>query len=276
MIWYWDFFYGCIRTLIEMCFFMFRRSRTKVRKKTKYTILDNMDEQEKMELRPKYSKCLIFHSTHFKHFLCLVTLPWSTRSVPISDIKHRSTEHNSSLMMSESELDSDQDTIFSRDRPVRSRNRTNAQAARNGNTFGWAGTHETGVVIGQHEWNPLLRLWQGCTARVLECHSVCLFLVSSSIQILVSTRCVLSMTFIGRLSTREMWKSKGRRILELGIPGFWGLTVALSLHTYRLFEWFDTKDEGALCEEHSEVLWPHILLQITRLVNVHTTIHYAY
>lgn len=42
---------------------MFRRSRTKVRKKTKYTILDNMDEQEKMELRPKYSKCLIFQST---------------------------------------------------------------------------------------------------------------------------------------------------------------------------------------------------------------------
>ncbi|XP_045070764.1 dyslexia-associated protein KIAA0319 homolog isoform X1 [Coregonus clupeaformis] len=81
-----------------------RRRRTKVRKKTKYTILDNMDEQEKMELRPKYN------------------------------IKHRSTEHNSSLMMSESELDSDQDTIFSRDRPVRSRNRT--QAARNGNTFG--------------------------------------------------------------------------------------------------------------------------------------------
>uniref|UniRef100_A0A8K9UU09 KIAA0319 n=1 Tax=Oncorhynchus mykiss TaxID=8022 RepID=A0A8K9UU09_ONCMY len=75
-----------------------RRRRTKVRKKTKYTILDNMDEQEKMELRPKYN------------------------------IKHRSTEHNSSLMMSESELDSDQDTVFSRDRPVRSRNRTNAQS----------------------------------------------------------------------------------------------------------------------------------------------------
>eukprot|EP00063_Salmo_salar_P081820 XP_014056655.1 PREDICTED: dyslexia-associated protein KIAA0319-like isoform X3 [Salmo salar] len=85
---------------------LFRRRRTKVGKKTKYTILDNMDEQEKMELRPKYN------------------------------IKHRSTEHNSSLMMSESELDSDQDTIFSRDRPVRSRNRTNAQAARNGNTYG--------------------------------------------------------------------------------------------------------------------------------------------
>jgi len=38
-----------------------------------------------------------------------------------SGIKHRSTEHNSSLMMSESELDSDQDTVFSRDQPVRSR-----------------------------------------------------------------------------------------------------------------------------------------------------------
>lgn len=32
-----------------------RSRRTKVRKKTKYTILDNMDEQERMELRPKYS-----------------------------------------------------------------------------------------------------------------------------------------------------------------------------------------------------------------------------
>ncbi|XP_042346652.1 dyslexia-associated protein KIAA0319 homolog [Plectropomus leopardus] len=83
-----------------------RRRQTKVRKKTKYTILDNMDEQERVELRPKFS------------------------------IKHRSTEHNSSLMMSESELDSDQDTIFSRDRPVRSRNRISAQAARNGNAFG--------------------------------------------------------------------------------------------------------------------------------------------
>uniref|UniRef100_A0A4W6EP44 PKD/Chitinase domain-containing protein n=1 Tax=Lates calcarifer TaxID=8187 RepID=A0A4W6EP44_LATCA len=56
------------------------KRQTKVRKKTKYTILDNMDEQERVELRPKFS------------------------------IKHRSTEHNSSLMMSESELDSDQDT----------------------------------------------------------------------------------------------------------------------------------------------------------------------
>uniref|UniRef100_A0A3P8PY87 PKD domain-containing protein n=1 Tax=Astatotilapia calliptera TaxID=8154 RepID=A0A3P8PY87_ASTCA len=83
-----------------------KRRQTKARKKTKYTILDNMDEQERVELRPKFS------------------------------IKHRSTEHNSSLMMSESELDSDQDTIFSRDRPVRSRNRISTMAARNGDAFG--------------------------------------------------------------------------------------------------------------------------------------------
>nr|XP_019965805.1 PREDICTED: dyslexia-associated protein KIAA0319-like isoform X2 [Paralichthys olivaceus] len=83
-----------------------KRRQTKVRKKTKYTILDNMDEQERVELRPKFS------------------------------IKHRSTEHNSSLMMSESELDSDQDTIFSRDRPVRSKIQLSAQASRNGNAFG--------------------------------------------------------------------------------------------------------------------------------------------
>ncbi|XP_037310053.2 dyslexia-associated protein KIAA0319 homolog isoform X2 [Pungitius pungitius] len=63
-----------------------RRRQTKVRKKSKYTILDNMDAQERMELRPKIN------------------------------IKHRSTAQNSSLMMSESELDSDQDSPFSRDR----------------------------------------------------------------------------------------------------------------------------------------------------------------
>ncbi|XP_075069251.1 dyslexia-associated protein KIAA0319 homolog isoform X2 [Mixophyes fleayi] len=62
------------------------RKRTKIRKKTKYTILDNFDEQERMALRPKYG------------------------------IKHRSTEHNSSLMVSESEFDSDQDTTFSREK----------------------------------------------------------------------------------------------------------------------------------------------------------------
>ena len=39
---------------------MFRRRRTKIRKKTKYTILDNMDEQERMELRPKYSEKSLF------------------------------------------------------------------------------------------------------------------------------------------------------------------------------------------------------------------------
>ncbi|KAM9783291.1 LOW QUALITY PROTEIN: dyslexia-associated protein KIAA0319 [Neosynchiropus ocellatus] len=82
-----------------------RRGRqNKARRKTRYTVLDNMDEQERVELRPKFS------------------------------IKHRSTEHNSSLMMSESELDSDQDAIFYRERPARTRNRIST--ARNGNAFG--------------------------------------------------------------------------------------------------------------------------------------------
>ncbi|KAK7886736.1 hypothetical protein WMY93_026357 [Mugilogobius chulae] len=67
-----------------------RKRQSRVRRKTRYTILDNVDEQERVELRPRFS------------------------------LKHRSTEHNSSLMMSESEL-SDQD--FSRE-PLRSRNRT--------------------------------------------------------------------------------------------------------------------------------------------------------
>uniref|UniRef100_A0A3B3ZL95 PKD/Chitinase domain-containing protein n=1 Tax=Periophthalmus magnuspinnatus TaxID=409849 RepID=A0A3B3ZL95_9GOBI len=65
-----------------------RKRPSRVRRKTRYTILDNVDEQERVELRPKFS------------------------------LKHRSTEHNSSLMMSESEL-SDQD--FSRDPPLRNR-----------------------------------------------------------------------------------------------------------------------------------------------------------
>ncbi|XP_061573824.1 dyslexia-associated protein KIAA0319-like [Cololabis saira] len=85
-----------------------RRSRDpRLRRKTKYSILDNMDEE--LELRPRFS------------------------------IKHRSTEHNSSLMMSESELDSDQDSVFSRDRPGpgpgRLKNRGGGPA-RNGNAFG--------------------------------------------------------------------------------------------------------------------------------------------
>ena len=37
-------------------FVLFRRKRTKIRKKTKYTILDDMDDQERMELRPKYGE----------------------------------------------------------------------------------------------------------------------------------------------------------------------------------------------------------------------------
>ncbi|XP_055019307.1 dyslexia-associated protein KIAA0319 homolog [Boleophthalmus pectinirostris] len=65
-----------------------RKRPSRVRRKTRYTILDNVDEQERVELRPKFS------------------------------LKHRSTEHNSSLMMSESEL-SDQD--FNRDPPLRNR-----------------------------------------------------------------------------------------------------------------------------------------------------------
>ncbi|XP_057555304.1 dyslexia-associated protein KIAA0319 homolog isoform X2 [Hippopotamus amphibius kiboko] len=85
-----------------------RRKRTKIRKKTKYTILDNMDDQERMELRPKYG------------------------------IKHRSTEHNSSLMVSESEFDSDQDTIFSRERMERGNPKVSMNGSiRNGASFSY-------------------------------------------------------------------------------------------------------------------------------------------
>ncbi|CAD7673803.1 unnamed protein product [Nyctereutes procyonoides] len=83
-----------------------RRKRTKIRKKTKYTILDNIDDQERMELRPKFG------------------------------IKHRSTEHNSSLMVSESEFDSDQDTIFSRERMERENPKVSMNGSlRNGASF---------------------------------------------------------------------------------------------------------------------------------------------
>ncbi|NXJ82668.1 K0319 protein, partial [Trogon melanurus] len=85
------------------------RKRTKIRKKTKYTILDNIDEQERMELRPKYG------------------------------IKHRSTEHNSSLMVSESEFDSDQDTIFSREKIERESPKTLVNGSiRNGVSFNYS------------------------------------------------------------------------------------------------------------------------------------------
>ncbi|NXA46968.1 K0319 protein, partial [Nothocercus julius] len=86
-----------------------RYARTKIRKKTKYTILDNIDDQERMELRPKYG------------------------------IKHRSTEHNSSLMVSESEFDSDQDTIFSREKMERENPKTLMNGSiRNGVSFNYS------------------------------------------------------------------------------------------------------------------------------------------
>ncbi|XP_042318511.1 dyslexia-associated protein KIAA0319 homolog isoform X2 [Sceloporus undulatus] len=86
-----------------------KRKRTKIRKKTKYTILDNIDDQERMELRPKYG------------------------------IKHRSTEHNSSLMVSESEFDSDQDTIFSREKIERENSRNSMNGSiKNGVSFSYS------------------------------------------------------------------------------------------------------------------------------------------
>ncbi|XP_013889963.1 dyslexia-associated protein KIAA0319 homolog isoform X2 [Austrofundulus limnaeus] len=80
-----------------------RRNQNQGRRRTRYSILDDMDEQERLQLRPRFS------------------------------IKHRSTEHNSSLMMSESDLDTDQDSVFSR--PGRTKNRTRTQVAQNGNSF---------------------------------------------------------------------------------------------------------------------------------------------
>ncbi|VCW78514.1 unnamed protein product [Gulo gulo] len=91
-----------------LCLYCRRRKRTKIRKKTKYTILDSMDEQERMELRPKHG------------------------------IKHRSTEHNSSLMVSESEFDSDQDTIFSGERMERGNPKVSVNGSlRNGAPFSY-------------------------------------------------------------------------------------------------------------------------------------------
>ncbi|XP_047589997.1 dyslexia-associated protein KIAA0319 homolog isoform X2 [Lutra lutra] len=91
-----------------LCLYCRRRKRTKIRKKTKYTILDSVDEQERMELRPKRG------------------------------IKHRSTEHNSSLMVSESEFDSDQDTIFSRERMERGNPKVSVNGSlRNGSPFSY-------------------------------------------------------------------------------------------------------------------------------------------
>lgn len=110
----WNVLYVTISCLVTVMFILSvswvcicccKRGRcTKVRKKTKYIILDNMDEQERMELQPKYN------------------------------IKHKSTEHNSCLMMSESELDSEQENILNYTRCDKARNRANG-AVRSGDSF---------------------------------------------------------------------------------------------------------------------------------------------
>lgn len=89
-----------------------------MRRKTRYTVLDNMDEQERVELRPKFSESR------------LTVPPQLEQSSPVlvsSGVKHRSTEHNCSLMLSESELDSEQDGA--------GRSRPRVQAG-GGSTFG--------------------------------------------------------------------------------------------------------------------------------------------
>ncbi|KAH0617883.1 hypothetical protein JD844_016582 [Phrynosoma platyrhinos] len=54
-------------------------------------------------------------------------------------IKHRSTEHNSSLMVSESEFDSDQDTIFSREKIERENPRNSMNGSiKNGVSFSYS------------------------------------------------------------------------------------------------------------------------------------------
>ncbi|XP_016287233.1 dyslexia-associated protein KIAA0319 homolog isoform X1 [Monodelphis domestica] len=84
-----------------------RQKRTKIRKKTKYTILDNIDDQERVELRPKFG------------------------------IKHRSVDQNSSLMVSESEFESDQDTIFSREVGMDNSKNSMFGSIKNGITFSY-------------------------------------------------------------------------------------------------------------------------------------------
>lgn len=56
----WEYRWIYVRTKYLCGNFLFSRKRTKIRKKTKYTILDNIDEQERMELRPKYGKSYVF------------------------------------------------------------------------------------------------------------------------------------------------------------------------------------------------------------------------
>ncbi|MBN3270474.1 K0319 protein, partial [Polyodon spathula] len=93
-----------------------RKRRTKVKKKNKYTILDNIDEQERMEPRPKYGE--------LNHFVFC--------------IKHRSTEHNCSLMMSESEFESEQDTIFTREKTSKGNPKNGVNSpVKNGDAFSY-------------------------------------------------------------------------------------------------------------------------------------------
>lgn len=56
----WEYRWIYVRAKYLCGDFLFSRKRTKIRKKTKYTILDNIDEQERMELRPKYGKSYLF------------------------------------------------------------------------------------------------------------------------------------------------------------------------------------------------------------------------
>ncbi|GAB5571178.1 dyslexia-associated protein KIAA0319-like protein homolog isoform X1 [Prionailurus iriomotensis] len=103
------------------------RERTEIRKNTRYAILDNMDDQDRTELRPKYRADSPERVTVSEHKTdrsmddaperLMAYRVWLATSVGqasrAASIRHRSTEHNSSLMVSESEFDSDRDTIFS-------------------------------------------------------------------------------------------------------------------------------------------------------------------
>lgn len=72
--------------------FLFSRKRTKIRKKTKYTILDNIDEQERMELRPKYGKSYLFLWDFFKKYIFKLN---SSTKLTVSGFKLISTAQRS-------------------------------------------------------------------------------------------------------------------------------------------------------------------------------------
>lgn len=167
-----------------------------------------MDEQERMELQPKYSKFQIYSPTSLfcgvdrrqmlrpYHFclkqtslvmLLIFTLDKSAKWQNVkkillgcqkwhphlqsshshflssTDIKHKSTEHNSCLMMSESELDSEQENIFNYARSDKARNRANG-AVRNGDAFSLCPVE--GWVPGEHffqggifQWMKFYKNW---------------------------------------------------------------------------------------------------------------------